>query len=600
MSAAAQRDLSGRASPEESPDDTFLRAFLELAEGGLERRAPFAEYALDPVGFFRDVLGIEPWGRHAALPPAEASQIDILEAVRDHDMVAVRSGHKVSKSCSAAGLAIWWPLTRPHGRVILTAPAGHQVESILWTEIRDIVGRTHPGQRGKVLPTLPGHVHVDPHNGYELGPGWGVWGLTTDKPERMSGKSGTDQLFIVDEASGYPEEIFTSVFGNMAGGGKVVLFSNPTRTSGTFFDAFRDKRHAWKTLHVSSLNTPNFHGGSVPGLAAPHWHETVAIPLWGGPGSPLYDVRVLGNFPSQGENVVVPMALVTAARGRWPTASDDGDLEIGVDVAREGDDESVLAALRGKKLLELEAVRLDRGPEAMPPGPQVAEAVVRMARRLRRAAGDMAARSAGEPLKPGDQVSVGGDVGALRRLARERGPGMWEISTPSGVLFRRQEQIIRFARPDQQKARIKVDSIGVGTAVLDYLLLHYRDEFEIVGVNSACSADAWLIVAPASDSSAAKTAADEFRNLRAQMAFGVAKWLRDGAIPEDGKLEAELVAPTFSFKERGKIQVEDKREVKKRLRRSPDRADALALAVYDPPRKKAVPRGVGTESLGFF
>jgi hypothetical protein len=600
VSGIAALELSPPASPVEDPEHVLLRAFLELAEGGLGRRAPFAQYAADPVGFFRHVLGIEPWGRHPGLPPEEASQIDILEAVRDHDMVAVRSGHKVSKSCSAAGLAIWWPLTRPHGRVILTAPAGHQVESILWTEIRDLVGHTHPGQRGKILPPLPGTVHIDPHNGYELGPGWGVWGLTTDKPERMSGKSGTDQLFIVDEASGYPEEIFTSVFGNMAGGGKVVLFSNPTRPSGTFFEAFHGKRHAWTTLHVSSLNTPNFHGGHVPGLAAPKWHEDLAIPLWGGPGSPLYDVRVLGNFPSQGENVVVPMALVAAARGRWATTPDEGDLEIGVDVAREGDDESILAPLRGKKLLELEAVKLDRSVNAMPPGPQVAEAAVRMARRLRR--GSSAVGAANAPLHYGDQVTVDGQVGALRRLAQERQPGVWwEIVTESGVLFRRQEQLVRFAQPDQQRPRIKVDCIGVGTAVLDHLLLNYRDEFEILGVNTACAADASLIVAPATSISPAKTAADEYLNLRAQIAFGVTTWLREGgAIPEDGKLEAELVAPTFSFKQRGKIQVEDKREVKKRLRRSPDRADALALAVYNPPRQAPAPRGMGTESLGFF
>jgi phage terminase large subunit len=339
----------------------------------------------------------------------------------------------------------------------------------------------------------------------------------------MSGKSGAKQLYIVDEASGYPEEIFTSIFCNLAGGGKALLTGNPTRLSGTFHGAFHANRARWKTLHVSSLNTPNFHGGNIPGLAGPKWHAW-ALGEWGGPGNPIYDVRVLGRFPAQGENAVVPLEYVEAGKARWPSASDDGELEIGVDVAREGDDESILAALRGTKLLELQDVKIDRSAAAMPPGPQVGEAIVRMARRLRRP-------------------------------------------------------------EDRYRTRIKIDAIGVGTAVLDYLVLSYSDEFEIVAVNTACSADTWLIVAPATEGAPAKTAHDEYRNLRAQLAFGVARWLREGgAIPDDGKLEAELVAPTFSFRERGKLAVEDKRDVKKRLKRSPDRADALALAVYDPPR----------------
>src|SRR5690348_11263229 len=60
--------------------------------------APFARYADDPVGFFRDVLGVEPWGRHVDLPAAQASQIDMILAVRDHDATASRSGHKTGKA----------------------------------------------------------------------------------------------------------------------------------------------------------------------------------------------------------------------------------------------------------------------------------------------------------------------------------------------------------------------------------------------------------------------------------------------------------------------------------------------------------------------
>ena len=60
-------------------------------------------------------------------------------------------------------------------------------------------------------------------------------------------------------------------------------------------------------------------------------------------------------------------------------------------------------------------------------------------------------------------------------------------------------------------------------------------------------------------------------------------WLKEGgAIPEDSKLAAELVAPKYEFDDRQRRKVESKDAMKKRLKRSPDRADALALAVWEP------------------
>ena len=78
---------------------------------------------------------------------------------------------------------------------------------------------------------------------------------------------------------------------------------------------------------------------------------------------------------------------------------------------------------------------------------------------------------------------------------------------------------------------------------------------------------------------------------------GIATWLVEGgAIPNSPELEAELVAPTYSFDTQGRIKVEPKEAIKKRLGRSPDLADALALSLagqvlgapdYDPIRVRS-------------
>jgi hypothetical protein len=339
---------------------------------------------------------------------------------------------------------------------------------------------------------------VDPGTGYRSSAGARVQGFATNEPERMAGFSGANLLFILDEASGIPEPIFEAVEGNRAGGARVVMFSNPTQTSGTFYDAFHSKRQFWHCIHVSSEESPNVLEGRavVPGLAMADWVAEKKLE-WG-VESPLFQVRVRGNFPKQGSSAVVDLGLVEAAVERWkdPEAVlEDGPLELGVDPARFGDDESVIAPRRGQRILELRAFQgLD--------GVQLAGRVLEAIRELRR---------------PGDPLPM-----------------------------------------------VKVDAIGVGASCADQLRSFNHRELVLVEVNSSRSATD-----------------DDSHRLRDQLWFGIADFLKEGgAIPPDDKLARDLLAPEYRFDSQGRRQVESKEETKKRLLRSPDRADAVALAIH--------------------
>jgi hypothetical protein len=83
-------------------------------------------YQTNPVRFVREVLGSELWSR----------QVEILEAIRDHPQVTVRSGHGVGKTFVAACAALWWLYSFRPSLVLTTAPTARQVESLLWGEIR--------------------------------------------------------------------------------------------------------------------------------------------------------------------------------------------------------------------------------------------------------------------------------------------------------------------------------------------------------------------------------------------------------------------------------------------------------------------------------
>lgn len=78
---------------------------------------------------------------------------------------------------------------------------------------------------------------------------------------------------------------------------------------------------------------------------------------------------------------------------------------------------------------------------------------------------------------------------------------------------------------------------------------------------------------------------NRFLNRRAEMWWSVRDWLKaGGALPNDPDLKNELAAPLFSFNTNGKVQLEKKDQIKKRLGKSPDRADALALTFAVPVR----------------
>jgi hypothetical protein len=97
------------------------------------------------------------------------------------------------------------------------------------------------------------------------------------------------------------------------------------------------------------------------------------------------------------------------------------------------------------------------------------------------------------------------------------------------------------------------------------ILRRERGELDVVPVNVAEAATS-----------------EGYHRLRDQLWFGLLDWLKEGgAIPDDPKLFSELVAPTYFFDARGRQEVEEKDAIKKRLRRSPDRADALCLAVFE-------------------
>jgi hypothetical protein len=447
---------------------------------------PSTRYQADPGAFAREVLDVVLW----------AKQIEILEAVREHKRVAARSGHKIGKSLCAAVAALWFYCSFPRARVMLTGPTSRQIDGIIWREIRMLVARARVA--------IDGEMHELARSGLKVIDFREISGFTAKEAEAVAGVSGANLLYVVDEASGVDDGIFEAIEGNRAGGARVLLLGNPTRTEGEFFEAFHAKRDFYRTIHVSSEDTPNAKSGRelVPGLAGAEWIEEKRLE-WG-VDSPLYKVRVRGEFVRNEEGKVISLHLIGEAEKRWRELDAAGDLQIGIDPAGpgEGGDESAFAVRRGRKIVEI-VVR--RGLDA--------------------------------------------DAHVLEL----------------------QSLLTAHVKP-RERAVVVVDRGGpVGQNAYGALTAHAERKgsvLEVFGVDASDRAQRQPRI---------------YDRMRDELLASLVAWLRDGgAIPEDAKLAKELHAPEWVQQVTGRLKVTPKTDIRKLLGRSPDRADAVALAVWAP------------------
>lgn len=307
----------------------------------------------DPVVFAWEALGIWCWSRQRVM----------LRTMARNRNVAIRSGQKVSKTLTVVVCALWWLFTKPAGKVFVTSADYRNIKTVFWSELKDVLRRSRVH--------LGGHCADDPQTGYVLPDGRFIKGFTTDKIEGWGGYSGPQMLFIIDEASAINQQIFEAIDGNRAGGGTLVMIGNPTHNVGPFFDAFHTAREHWALHALASTDSPACTGELVT-LRKPDgkWIRTSKIPGMAGPEHvaerlrryglhhPFYTVRVQGDFVSNADNAIVPLGLVEAAQARYRDRSDaylhgEGRLTFGIDPARYGSDDTVMAMRRGRRVCKL-------------------------------------------------------------------------------------------------------------------------------------------------------------------------------------------------------------------------------------------------------
>lgn len=292
-----------------------------------KRRKFFAErlplYQKNPVLFAEEVCSFHPddWQR--------AVMMDIASSTR----VSVRSGHGVGKTGVEAVVLLWFLSCFRFPKVIATAPTRQQLNDILWSEVEK--WRSKSPLLQELLTWTKTYVYM---KGYEKR--WFAVAKTASEPENMQGFHEENMLIIVDEASGVEDAIMEAILATLSGkNNKLLMCANPTRTSGTFYDSHNRDRGMYKCHRVSSLDSTRTNKENIASFIRKY-----------GEYSNVVKVRVYGDFPAQEDDVFLPLPLVEQTIVNEIDTEKIYKITMGVDVARYGDDETVIVTNVGGKI----------------------------------------------------------------------------------------------------------------------------------------------------------------------------------------------------------------------------------------------------------
>lgn len=251
---------------------------------------------------------------------------------------ATSSGHGIGKSTLVAWLIKFIMDTRPFSKGTVTANTAEQLRTKTWAELgkwhkRSLTSHWFQYNSGRGNMSLKHTTH---------GEEWYCSAQTCreENSEAFAGQhaANASSFYIFDEASAVPDKIFEVREGGTTDGEPMTFdFGNPTRNSGRFFEECEGKlKHRYR---IRKINSSTAFITNLKRIS--EWIEDYG---W---DSDFVKVRVRGEFPAAGSLQFMPSSWVKRAMARELVQDRNAAITIGVDVARFGEDNSVIYPVIG-------------------------------------------------------------------------------------------------------------------------------------------------------------------------------------------------------------------------------------------------------------
>lgn len=351
------------------------------------------EFKYDPEGF---ALYAYPWGQAntplANLDGPRTWQRDLFRRVSDHLMLdiekqriglppsplylSISSGRGVGKSAGLSMLNDWMMSCWIGATGIVTANTETQLRSRTMAEL----GKWHTMSINKhwfdksstslrpnkwFAELVESQLSIDTQYYYVDAQSW-----SKENPDAFAGAhSQIGMMVSYDEASGIDDQIWNvteGFFTDLAPLRLWVAISNPRRNSGRFFDCFHKDKDFWTTMNIDSRTVEGVDKAVYQRIADKY-----------GEDDDVTRVEVKGMFPRVGSNQFISREMVDDAVVRELVKEDDDvPLIMGVDIARFGDDESVIRFRKGRDARSRKPVRF-KGLDTMTLATHVAQLIDR-------------------------------------------------------------------------------------------------------------------------------------------------------------------------------------------------------------------------------
>jgi hypothetical protein len=447
----------------------------------------------DPLQFVRDNFKVEP----------DQWQADVLRVFPSQDANKMRISLQACAGPGKSAVLAWcgWNFLlcygekgdHPKGAAVSTT--ADNLKDNLWPEFSKWQSRSQLLMKTFTWTKERIFANDHPETWFLSARSWSKTASAEEQGRTLSGLHSGYVLVLIDESGDIP--ISVAKAGEQALSsckwGKIMQAGNPTSLEGMLYIASTSQSNRWHIIVITGDPLDPKRSPRIPIAFAQE-----QIDLYGR-DNPWVMSYILGKFPPTSMSSLLGMGEVQEAMARHLRVGDYefAQKRVGTDVARFGDDLTVLAPRQGLWAAPMVMMRNARQNE-------IADRIL---------------------------------------LARSRWGQELDFVDGTG---------------------------GYGAGVIDSLIQRGHSPIE---VNFQSKAD---------DS--------RYFNKRAEMWFRMAEWVkRGGALPKDDQLARELCAPTYFFSANGKLQLEEKKQIKGRLGFSPDKADALALtfAQIELPRTQA-------------
>lgn len=263
-------------------------------------------------------------------------------------MLALKACKGPGKSRAFAWAIWWWLCTRWHSNVVAMSITADNLKDNLWSELARVQERCWMAQQFFNLSSERIVARRYERTWWCSARSFPQNADKNQQANTIAGLHGRHPAVFCDEVGDYPdgvvvaaEAIFSTLVDGLPVDARLAVAGNPTSTEGPLYRVCTRDRARWWVKEITGDPKDPKRAKRID----PAWAQA-QIDQWGA-DNPFVLVNVFGKFPPQQSNKLLGPDEVMAASLRETDARQDPVI-MGLDVARFGDNESVLFRRQGR------------------------------------------------------------------------------------------------------------------------------------------------------------------------------------------------------------------------------------------------------------